>query len=106
MSAIRYRGQPLASLGLLLAGWIALRAAVWEPPFALPGRFEAPGPAERAQVLTGKSAARGAVSGAPEEASPSPAPIGEREIPPAPVVRSALPASQPVLPLADRKSVV
>ena len=100
MSAIRYRGQPLASLGLLLAGWIALRAAVWEPPFALPGMFEAPGPAERAQVLTTKSAAREAVSGAPEQASPSPAPIGEPDVPPAPVVRPALPASRPVLPLA------
>jgi hypothetical protein len=36
MSAARHRGQPLASLGLLLAGWVGLRATVWEPPFPLP----------------------------------------------------------------------
>lgn len=26
------RGQPLLALGLLLGGWVAVRAAVWEPP--------------------------------------------------------------------------
>ena len=36
MSALRRRGQPLASLALVLAGWVGVRAAVWEPPFALP----------------------------------------------------------------------
>ena len=36
MSALRRRGQPLASLALVLAGWVGVRAAVWEPPFGLP----------------------------------------------------------------------
>ena len=38
MSALHRRGQPLASLALLLAGWVGVRAAVWEPPSRLPGR--------------------------------------------------------------------
>ena len=37
MSALRRRGQPLAVLVFVLASWIGVRAAVWEPPFALPG---------------------------------------------------------------------
>lgn len=47
MSALRRRGQPLAVLGFVLAGWIGVRAAVWEPPFALPGLVEAPHAAGR-----------------------------------------------------------
>ena len=30
------RGRPLLMLGLLVVGWIALRSALWETPFALP----------------------------------------------------------------------
>ena len=41
MSALRRRGQPLAVLGFVLASWIGVRAAVWEPPFALPRLVEA-----------------------------------------------------------------
>ena len=48
MSALRRRGQPLASLALVLAGWVGVRAAVWEPPFALPGRVGSITTAERA----------------------------------------------------------
>ena len=48
MSALRRRGQPLASLALVLAGWVGVRAAVWEPPFALPGLVEPAALAERA----------------------------------------------------------
>lgn len=49
MSALRRRGQPLAWLGLVLAGWIGVRAAVWEPPFALPGLVAPTATVERAQ---------------------------------------------------------
>ena len=28
------RGQPLVMLGVVLAGWIVLRTALWQPPFA------------------------------------------------------------------------
>ena len=48
MSALRRRGQPLASLALVLAGWVGVRAAVWEPPFAMPGRVGSIATAERA----------------------------------------------------------
>lgn len=37
MSALGRRGQPLAALALVLAGWVGVRAAVWEPPFAMRG---------------------------------------------------------------------
>ena len=100
MSALRYRGQPLASLGLVLLGWIALRAAVWEPPFSLPGMIEAPGPAERVQVPTTRSTARGAVSGAPDDAAAALVSIAEPATPPAPVARPVLRSTQPALPLA------
>lgn len=30
------RGRPLLMLGLLVVGWVALRSALWETPFALP----------------------------------------------------------------------
>ena len=42
MTALRRRGQPLAVLGFVLAGWIGVRAAVWEPPFALPRLVPSP----------------------------------------------------------------
>ena len=42
MSATRRRGEPLAMLGLVLVGWVGVRAAVWEPPFSLPGLVEMP----------------------------------------------------------------
>ena len=48
MSALRRRGQPLASLALVLAGWVGVRAAVWEPPFAMPGRVASVAMAGRA----------------------------------------------------------
>ena len=100
MSAARHRGQPLASLGLVLLGWVAVRAAVWEPPFALPGMIETPGPAESTQFLTTKSATRGAGSGVPEDAATSLASTGEPATPPAPVARPVLRSTQPALPLA------
>ena len=100
MSALRYRGQPLASLGLVLLGWIALRAALWEPPFSLPGMIEAPGSAERVQVPTTRSTARGAVSGAPDDAAAALVSIAEPATPPASVARPVLRPAQPALPLA------
>ena len=53
MSALRRRGQPLASLALLLAGWVGVRAAVWEPPFGLPGRVATAAMAGRGEPLAG-----------------------------------------------------
>jgi hypothetical protein len=46
MSAARHRGQPLAMLGFVLASWIGVRAAVWVPPFALPGLAEVSPPVQ------------------------------------------------------------
>ena len=57
MSATRRRGQPLAMLGLVLAGWIGVRAAVWEPPFALPGLIQIPRLAEPALAIARPSPA-------------------------------------------------
>ena len=54
MSAARRRGQPLAVLGFVLASWIGVRAAVWEPPFALPtlpGMVSLPGMVEASPGL-------------------------------------------------------
>lgn len=36
MRANTRRGQPLIALAVLLTGWVAVRAAIWQPPFALP----------------------------------------------------------------------
>ena len=58
MSATRRRGQPLAVLGFVLAGWIGVRAAVWEPPFA---SIQAPSAAEFAGTARGPSPASGAM---------------------------------------------
>lgn len=41
------RGQPLVALVLLLSGWVAVRAAIWQPPVAPPD----PGVAERSASL-------------------------------------------------------
>lgn len=57
MNATRRRGQPLAILGLILVGWVGVRAAVWEPPFALPGLIKAPRLAETAQAIARPSTA-------------------------------------------------
>ena len=48
----RLRGQPVLALVLVLGGWVALRAAFWESPFAdavarLPGLIASPEPAGR-----------------------------------------------------------
>ena len=59
MSALRRRGQPLAVLGFVLAGWIGVRAAVWEPPFAL---IEAPFAAKFAGTARGPSPTSGAIA--------------------------------------------
>ena len=59
MSALRRRGQPLASLALVLAGWIGVRAAVWEPPFAL---IEVPYAAEFPGSVRGPSPTSGAIA--------------------------------------------
>lgn len=84
------RGQPLVALALLLGGWIAVRAAVWEPPHlhakpeAAPPLAEAmQGPRESAPPAPGS-----ATSPAPAAAlwpailpSAGPAPIDQRLAP-------------------------
>lgn len=39
-----FRGQPLLTLGLLLIGWVALRASLWQPPLAEVARPVVPAP--------------------------------------------------------------
>lgn len=104
MSALRHRGQPLATLGLLLAGWIGVRAAMWEPPFALPGLVEAPRLPERAQTPLRPTAARDMPGG--EQAGAAARSFAPPEVP---FARSALavPAlarPEPALPLGRVES--
>ena len=96
MSATRHRGQPLAMLGLVLAGWIGLRAAVWEPPFALPGLVEAPRLAERVQTAIRPMATR-AMPSEQAGAVASFALPGTSSTRPTEVPRSAVSGSLPAL---------
>ncbi|MDP3675864.1 MAG: hypothetical protein Q8R44_12350 [Novosphingobium sp.] len=89
MSAFNRRGQPLASVGLLLALWIGLRAAVWEPPFPVPRLVDASGPDARVPV-TAQAAGQMMSARRPEDAAP----------PDAPFARSILAASALVRPAA------
>lgn len=49
--APRHRGQPLATLVVLLVGWVAIRAMSWEPPFVKADIVRMMGPSSRAQAL-------------------------------------------------------
>ena len=96
MSALRRRGQPLASLALVLAGWVGVRAAVWEPPFAMPGRVGSIATAERAAPRA--SLAQPAADPVRDPGkfwSPPAMQLAETE--PSPVLAAA---REPVMPLA------
>ena len=47
----RRRGQPIATLGLILCGWVAMRAALWQPLLALSPIAAAPARMEHQQLL-------------------------------------------------------
>ena len=89
MNATRRRGQPLAMLGFVLAGWVGVRAAVWEPPFALPAPF-----ATQSSPATELTADNGAESA--RAASPLARPEPAEFAPPRPLATKA----EPPLPLA------
>ena len=89
MNATRRRGQPLAVLGFVLAGWVGVRAAVWEPPFALPAPF-----ATQSSPATELTADNGAESA--RAASPLARPEPAEFAPPRPLATKA----EPPLPLA------
>ena len=106
MSALRRRGQPLASLALVLAGWVGVRAAVWEPPFALPKPDEPTAMAERvaplasvAQPLRDPAILDPALATPPVVANASPVLAATRE-PVMPLTRSA-PEPVALAPLAE-----
>lgn len=105
MSATRRRGQPLAMLGLVLAGWIGVRAAVWEPPFALPGLVQTPRLAEPAQAIARSFQAEATpyVERGPAFAHPvlPKAPTGRPALSAIPSLARLAPANpDPLLPLA------
>ncbi|HVR90826.1 MAG TPA: hypothetical protein VHG29_07020 [Novosphingobium sp.] len=58
MRARTRRGQPLVALVVLLSGWVAVRAAIWQPPAALPQ----PGATGRSAVVVSVQPALGLVS--------------------------------------------
>lgn len=98
MSTLHRRGQPLASVGLLLALWLGLRAAVWEPPFPLTGAVGARGPADRVAV-TAQTARRTMSAGRLEDAAlPLPRPGAPSARPTR--AASAVAPTQPGLPPA------
>jgi hypothetical protein len=83
-------------LALVLVGWIAIRAALWEPPFAPPGRIGGPVPVKtrltKPKARTQTAAARAALAEAVTALEP-PAPL-----------RHAGPAATPRVPRAvDRR---
>ena len=105
MSATRRRGQPLAMLGLVLAGWVGVRAAVWEPPFALPGLVEMPRLTQAAQAIARPSPADATIFGERGHAFASaglPKALGARPVVAATVslARLATTNPEPPLPLA------
>ena len=119
MSALRRRGQPLAVLGFVLASWIGVRAAVWEPPFALPRLVEASPGTWPAPNVPGQMAVRepngesgAVVAGADLPAAPPPSrdvlqlqPIlapPDPALPLASGIREALQPPQPPAPGAGR----
>ena len=93
MNATRRRGQPLAMLGFVLAGWVGVRAAVWEPPFALPAPFATQ--SRPATEPTADNAGESARAASPL-ARPEPAGFA----PPRPLATKA----EPPLPLAGARS--
>lgn len=111
MSATRRRGQPLAMLGFVLAGWVGLRAAVWEPPFALPAPFAAlSNPATVEKAGNGGEMVRAASPLArsdPASFAP-PRPLSPRSEPSLPLAGGAREALSPTpfAPVEDRPETV
>lgn len=97
MSALRRRGQPLAVLGFVLAGWIGVRAAVWEPPFAL---IEAPFAAEFAGTARGPSPTSGAIAQGVGEPVPAALPFTRSSPESFAPLRPNRAVVEPALPLA------
>ena len=96
MSALRRRGQPLASLALVLAGWVGVRAAVWEPPFGLPDPVAPFASAERAAPPASMAQQMADPARDLANAGSPPAPLPAAiAIPPV-----AATAREPVMPLA------
>ena len=111
MNATRRRGQPLAMLGFVLAGWVGVRAAVWEPPFALPAPFATQSrPAtEPTADNAGESARAASPLARPEPAGfAPPRPLATKAEPPLPLaggVREAL-SPTPFAPVEHRPEAV
>lgn len=88
------RGQPLLLLGAILAGWLALRVALWEPPFASPAEAFEP---ERPPT----NIARAPISPAREQeagsapATPAPALARYTRLPERPVIAIAVDFAPP-----------
>lgn len=96
MSALRRRGQPLASLALVLAGWVGVRTAVWEPPFIVPGPVAPTALSERVPPLA--SLARPVTDPVPEPANVGSPPAMQLAGAEAPPVLTT--AREPSMPLA------
>ena len=111
MNATRRRGQPLAMLGFVLVGWVGVRAAVWEPPFALPAPFATQSsPATELTADNGGESARAASPLArpkPAEFAP-PGPLATKPEPPLPLAGGAREALSPTpfAPVEDRPEAV
>ena len=88
MRARARRGQPLIALAVLLTGWVAVRAAIWQPPFELPARPAAEPATLFAKVQQSPHRQSGASAAAP------PAADAQHTAPPAP-------NSWPLAPLPD-----
>ena len=104
MSATRRRGQPLAMLGLVLAGWVGVRAALWEPPFALPGVVATPRLTQTAQAIANPSPTGESMFAAHDQSDAAvPGASSPHRVVAmiAPVARPAIAGSQPLLPLAS-----
>ena len=111
MTATRRRGQPLAMLGFVLAGWVGVRAAVWEPPFALPAPFATQSrPATELPAVNGGESARAESPRArPEPADfAPPRPLTAKAEPPLPLAGGAREALSPTsfAPVEDRAEAV
>ncbi len=95
--ATRRRGQPVVALAMMLGGWVALRAAWWEPPQGLPSppglqaaRSAAPNPAAPPAALPPAAAPPAASPPAASEAFAQLAAAQAALAPPLPTPPAAL----------------
>jgi hypothetical protein len=99
-SGARYRGQPLLVLLILLGGWVGLRMALWQTPFA-----RAIVPAQILAVLPLPAAPTVAPPPVADEPAwrlaprPQPGWLAQQPMPPAPVWQAA--PSQPAAPVGE-----